>query len=197
MSASTRDRAPVEHFERLTAASEDPWGYATSAYEQDKYRRTLAWLPERIDSGLELGCSIGVFTALLAPRSRRLIAVDFSPTSLRHAKRRVASLPQVELRRSRLPEEMPAGPFSAIVCSEILYYWSADLVALGLRRIEAALAPGGVLVAVHWRHGDPRRVLDGDGVHAILHRRARLAHTGSEATEDFLLDAFARECEDG
>lgn len=193
MSPATNDRAPVEHFERLARASEDPWEYATSAYEQAKYRRTLAHLPERIDTALELGCSVGVFSALLAPRCEQLLAVDFSPTALAHARGRVAGHANVELRRALLPEETPAGPFSAIVCSEILYYWSPELVREGLRRIEAALAPGGTLVAVHWRRGDPRRELDGDDVHTILRRRARLAHRGGEVNEDFLLDAWVRE----
>ena len=40
--------------------------------------------------------------------------------------------------------------------------------ATACARIEAALAPGGTLLAVHWRHPDPRRELTGDDVHAIL-----------------------------
>jgi protein-L-isoaspartate O-methyltransferase len=116
------DRAPVEHFERLARDSDDPWNYASSPYEQAKYRRTLARLPERIDSALELGCSVGVFTAILAPRCRRLLALDFSPTALEHAGKRLDGVPGVELCQADLPEEMPAGPFEAIVCSEILYY---------------------------------------------------------------------------
>jgi SAM-dependent methyltransferase len=192
VSPTARDRAPVEHFERLARASEDPWEYATSAYEQAKYRRTLMHLPERIDSALELGCSVGVFTAMLAPRCGHLLAVDFSPTALAHARKRVGACDDVELRVALLPEEMPAGPFSTIVCSEILYYWSPELVGEGLRRIEAALAPGGTLVAVHWRRGDPRRELDGDDVHAILRERAKLTHRGGEAREEFLLDAWVR-----
>ncbi len=195
MNRGNGDRAPVAHFERLARASEDPWSYASSDYEQAKYRRTLAELPEQIDSGLELGCSVGVFTAMLAPRCRSLLAVDFSPTSLAHAARRLQGRDNVELRRAQLPEETPAGPFDAIVCSEILYYWSPQLVSAGLRRIEAELTPGGTLVAVHWRRGDPRRELDGDGVHAILRRDAKLAHRGGEATDEFLLDRWVREPE--
>ncbi|HUC01182.1 MAG TPA: SAM-dependent methyltransferase [Solirubrobacterales bacterium] len=185
-------RAPVEHFERLARASSDPWEYATSSYEQAKYQRTLAHLPERIESALELGCSVGVFTAMLAPRCERLLAVDFSPTALAHARERVGPRAEVELRRAVLPEETPRGPFSAIVCSEILYYWEPDLVREGLRRIESALAPGGVLVAVHWRGGDPRRELDGDAVHAILREETWLLHRGRESSEDFLLDSWVR-----
>ena len=187
-----RDRAPVEHFERLARASSDPWEYATSAYEQAKYRRTLAHLPGRIDSALELGCSVGVFTAMLAPRCGRLLAVDFSPTALAHARERIGNRADVELRQAVLPEETPRGPFAAIVCSEILYYWSPGVVREGLRRIEAALAPGGTLVAVHWRRSDRRRQLDGDAVHAILRAETKLLHRGRESSEDFLLDSWER-----
>lgn len=191
--SAIKGRAPVEHFERLARSSEDPWEYATSPYEQAKYRRTLAHLPARIDSGLELGCSVGVFTTMLAPRCSRLLALDFSPTALAHASKRLGERTGVELRRATLPEETPSGPFSAIVCSEILYYWSPVLVSAGLRRIESALAPGGTLVAVHWRHGDPRRELDGDAVHAILRSEAKLRHCDHESSEDFLLDSWVDE----
>jgi SAM-dependent methyltransferase len=184
------DRAPVEHFERLARDSEDPWSYATSPYEQRKYRRTLDHLPERTGRTLELGCSIGVFTAMLAPRCDTLVAVDFSPTALARARRRLAGLDRVELLRRRLPEETPAGPFDTIVCAEILYYWSAPLVRAGLRRMEAALAPGGTLLAVHWRHPDRRRELTGDDVHAILGAESRLYKEAHFATPDYLLDSW-------
>jgi SAM-dependent methyltransferase len=174
---TSRDRAPVEHFERLARESEDPWEYATSDYEQRKYRRTL-----------ELGCSIGVFTAMLAPRASCLLATDFSPTALERARRRLRDSHNVQVLRRRLPEEMPEGPFDTIVCAEILYYWSADLVRVGLRRMEAALAPGGTLVAVHWRHPDRRRELTGDDVHTIIDAEARLETEARYATPDYLLD---------
>ncbi len=182
------DRAPVEHFERLARESEDPWSYATSDYEQRKYRQTLDYLPERTGRTLELGCSVGVFTAMLAPRCSHLLAVDFSPTALERARRRVADQPQVEVEQHRLPEEMPEGPFDTIVCAEILYYWSADLVRQGLRQMEAALAPGGTLLVVSWRHPDPRRDLTGDDVHAIIDAETRLDPDARLATDDYILD---------
>jgi SAM-dependent methyltransferase len=182
------DRAPVEHFERLAREAEDPWDYATSDYEQRKYRRTLDYLPDAPGRTLELGCSVGVFTAMLAPRVPSLLAVDFSPTALERARERVAGFDHVEVRQARLPEETPEGPFDTIVCAEILYYWSADLVREGLRRIEAALEPGGTLLLVHWRQSDPRRELTGDDVHAILDAETRLAPDARFATPDYLLD---------
>ena len=186
--AARADRAPVEHFERLARDAEDPWDYATSSYEQRKYRRTLDYLPERPGRTLELGCSVGVFTAMLAPRCDSLLAVDFSPTALERARRRVEGANHVEVRQARLPDQTPEGPFDTIVCAEILYYWSPELVREGLRRIEAALEPGGTLLLVHWRHADPRRALTGDDVHAILDAEARLALDARFATSDYLLD---------
>jgi SAM-dependent methyltransferase len=185
----SRDRAPVEHFERLARESGDPWGYESSEYEQRKYRHTLEYLPERTGRTLELGCSIGVFTAMLAPRASCLLAVDFSPTALARARRRLrGSSHHVQLLRRRLPEEMPDGPFDTIVCAEILYYWSEPLVRLGLQRMEASLAPGGTLLAVHWRHPDRRRELTGDDVHAIIDAESRLGSDARYATPDYLLD---------
>ncbi|OJU85781.1 MAG: hypothetical protein BGO11_07840 [Solirubrobacterales bacterium 70-9] len=191
MSTSTDDdRAPVEHFERLAHQSEDPWNYATSPYEQAKYRTTLDYLPARTGRTLELGCSVGVFTAMLAPRASSLLAVDFSPTALKRARERLDRDPRVEFERRRLPEEMPDGPFDTILCTEILYYWSPDLVRDGLRRIEAALAPGGTLLVVSWRHGDPRRELNGDDVHAIVDAETHLRLDASRTTPDYLLDRW-------
>ena len=187
---STHDRAPVEHFERLARESADPWDYATSEYEQAKYRGTLDHLPAHTGRTLELGCSVGVFTAMLAPRCEGLVAVDFSPTALARARARLGEAPGVEFLRRRLPEEMPEGPFDTIVCAEVFYYWNAELVADGLRRMEAALAPGGTLLAVHWRHPDPRRELIGDDVHAIFDERTSLVLDASHTTADYLLDRW-------
>jgi SAM-dependent methyltransferase len=67
-----------------------------------------------------------------------------------------------------LPEELPAGPFDLIVCSEVLYYWSRDLLLAALPPMVAALAPGGSLLAVHWRPGTRTYPLLGDEVHDLL-----------------------------
>jgi SAM-dependent methyltransferase len=187
-----RDRAPVEHFERLAREAEDPWEYETSPYEQTKYRRTLAALPARTGRTLELGCSVGVFTAMLAPRCDSLLAVDFSPTALARARRRLAGVENVELAQRLLPEQTPTGPFETIVCAEVLYYWSADLVREELTRMEAALAPGGTLLAVHWRGRDRRRELNGDDVHAILRERSALRPEEDVVTPFYLLDRWSK-----
>ena len=73
---------PPSYFEALYASDPDPWRFASSDYERDKYAATLAALPRQLyRSGLEVGCSIGVLTAMLASRCRRLLAVDVADDS--------------------------------------------------------------------------------------------------------------------
>jgi SAM-dependent methyltransferase len=192
VSAARAERAPLAHFERLYAESADPWGYETSEYEQRKYRATLAALAERPGRALELACSIGVFTEMLAPRCDSLVAVDFSPTAVEAARRRLAGAALVDVRLATLPEQTPKGPFDAIVCSELLYYWSPAMAVEGLRKIEAALAPGGTLIAVHWRGRDRRRELDGIQVHRILRERCELPRLEVEQDRAYAMDVWRR-----
>ena len=51
------------YFDALYAGKDDPWGFATSPYEQAKYAATLeALATTRFASAFEVGCSIGVLT---------------------------------------------------------------------------------------------------------------------------------------
>jgi Nodulation protein S (NodS) len=55
-------------FEARYRADPDPWGYTGSDYERSKYAATLAACGDGpFAHALELGGSIGVFSALLAP----------------------------------------------------------------------------------------------------------------------------------
>ena len=82
----------------------------------------------------EAGCSIGVFTALLADRCDELLAVDIAQTAVEAARGRLAARTHVHVERRTLPQQWPAGPFDLVVCSEILYYWDRPT-------LEAALPP--------------------------------------------------------
>src|ERR1700684_4665277 len=91
----------VERFERLYHESADPWGYRTSDYEREKYAATLAALPKRSHGlCLEVGCSIGVCTGLLAARCEHVVAIDFSLGALRLAGRQLQGIGNVELLRA-------------------------------------------------------------------------------------------------
>ena len=121
-----KERLDRKYFENLYGQSPEPWGFETSAYEHNKYERTLEVLRDRQGSyrnALEVGCSIGVFTAMLAPLCDKLWAVDISEKAIATARERLATFPHVRVERRRLPEETPKGPFDLIIASEVLYYW--------------------------------------------------------------------------
>lgn len=175
-----------EYFDRLYATSKDPWGFATRWYEQRKYALTLAALPApQYDSGLEIGCSVGILTALLADRCTALLALDPSTRALEQARARVPG--NVTLQRGSVPRDWPGGSYDLVVLSEVGYYLdAADLDAL-LGLIEGSLAPGGTVLACHWRHPVADYPLSGDAVHLALERWPRLSRT---VEEDFVLDVL-------
>src|SRR5260370_7207413 len=85
-----------EYFTRLYEENEDPWNYESSDYEAEKYEASLQALPrDQYQNAFEIGCSIGVFTAKLAPRCRNLLSVDFSASTLHIAKQRCPRFPHV------------------------------------------------------------------------------------------------------
>jgi predicted TPR repeat methyltransferase len=138
-----RRRLDRDYFEDLYAESTDPWGFETSDYERKKYERTLESLGERrFRRAFEAGSSIGVFTAMLAPRCEELLAVDTSGKAVEIARERLAEQSHVRVERRTLPEEMPDGPFDLIVASEVLYYWPREVVLEALRSFEERLAQG-------------------------------------------------------
>jgi cyclopropane fatty-acyl-phospholipid synthase-like methyltransferase len=186
-----RERLDRDYFENLYAESTDPWGFETSEYERRKYERTLGSLGERrFRRALEVGSSIGVFTAMLAPRCDELLAVDASEKAVEIARERLAAHGHVRVERRTLPEEMPEGAFDLVVASEVLYYLPREVVLEALRRFEGMLAPGGVLVAVHWRKETKTYPLQGDEVHELLVGHTRLTNVEAIKEPEYRLDVF-------
>lgn len=175
-------------------ADPDPYGLATSDYESQKYARTLDCIGEGpFERVLEVGCSVGVFTELLAPRCVSLLAVDISDNAIKQARERTAAFPQVVYERRVLPMEMPSGHFDLIVCSDTLFYWPLEDLRQGIHAFENALSPGGRLVALHYTQRiEPGAPLDGNTVHELLKRELKLEHSFSETYEKYLLDRFEK-----
>ncbi len=184
-----RGRLGRDYFEELYAGSTDPWDFETSAYEQEKYRRTLDALGDRrFGRALEVGASIGVFTALLAGRCDQLLAVDVSERAVSVARRRLSGRDRVTVERRTLPEEMPPGPFDLVVASEVLYYFTREEMLATLDGFERELAPKGVLLAVHWRRETKTYPLQGDEVHELLAANTGLSITQTIVEPDYRLD---------
>lgn len=152
----------AEHFDAIYTSNSDPWDFATSEYERDKYDRTLSALPRsHYASVFEVGCSIGVLTHQLATRCDHLLSVDASEIPLTEARKRCRGYPFVRFDRMTVPQEWPSGQFDLVVLSEVVYYLCADDVARLCRRMEASLAPGGDVLLAHWT-GPTNYPLSGD-----------------------------------
>jgi len=177
-------------FDLFYAACEDPWRLQMSKREAEKYEILLqACGAGPWERALEIGCSIGLFTELLAPRCARLLAVDISGIAVERARRRLRDSAHVILERRTLPAEMPAGPFDLVVCSDVLYYWPLDDLRRSARLFEEAVAPGGRLVVLHWQ-GPVQAPHTGDEVHDVLVTELLLTHVESRVVIDSRLDVF-------
>jgi SAM-dependent methyltransferase len=140
---------PPSYFEAKYQAEIDPWQFRTSAYERDKYETTIKGLSKpRYRRVLEVGCAIGVLSALLARRCEELVAVDGSKTAIAEAARQ--DLPNVRFELAFLPEQFPSGSFDLIVLSEVLYYFAQDDLGRLAERCVSALDRGGEMILCHW-----------------------------------------------
>ena len=158
--------SPQEYFRGVYQQSEDPWNLASSEYEAEKYQTSLEALPRQgYENALEIGCSVGVFTARLAARCGRLRAVDVAEAALEKAKERCKSFSNVFFELMCLPEKYPNEVFDLTVLSEVGYYLSFE----ALRKLSAEITkhaqPSGHLMLVHWLAAVPGFELRGDDVH--------------------------------
>lgn len=180
-------------FERRYQRDADPWGYRSSAYEQAKYDATLdACGSGPFRAALELGASIGVFSARLAPRCLELVTIDFSPTAVIAATQELRSHPHVRALVGQIPGAIPDASYDLVVASEILYYLRTSSLAATLSRLEDVLAPAGRVVAVHWRPCGPERPQSAATVHAQLQALPWLRLVEDRSTSDYLLHVLER-----
>jgi trans-aconitate methyltransferase len=160
-----------EYFDALYTAEPDPWNFAASLYERDKYALTLKAMPKpRYQSALEVGCSIGVLTRSLASRCDTVVAIDAAPTPLIEARRRCADSPGVRFEQMFVPEQWPDGGFDLILLSEVVYYLNPDDVGRLAARVTHSLAKGGAVILVHWT-GPTNYPLSGDEAAALFIER--------------------------
>ena len=181
----------ANYFEAVYARDADPWQFASSAYEREKYEATLAALDgARFGSGFEIGCSIGVLTAQLATVCDRLLAVDLNERALAAARARCAELPHVRLAKMEIPREFPPERFDLIVVSEVAYYWSdADLRA-AIDAIARAAAGGGTVELVHWLPVVPDYPRTGDQAHEAFLRDPRFRRLRGSRAERYRIDVL-------
>ena len=180
------------YFEALYAKEGDPWKFATSDYEREKYTATLAALPSRrFAAGLEIGCSIGVLTAQLSRRCATLLAVDVAPTALAQARERCADLTNVTFARMRAPAEWPTGSFDLILLSEVVYYLDRDDVAALAARVGETANAGAVIILVHWLGLTDYPLTGDEAADLFIQRSGGFAAVSHQSrTADYRLDVL-------
>jgi trans-aconitate methyltransferase len=182
-----------EAFERRYRADPDPWHFATSAYERERYEITLKALTrDRYANAFEPGCSIGELTALLATRCDRLLATDVSPTAVEKARRRCAGYDNVRIECDDLRTACLNAPLDLVVLSEVAYYFQVRELEAIANRLAAALGAGGTLLAVHWLGESVDHVLHGDEAHEVLLRALPLQHVTAQRHPGFRVDMWVR-----
>lgn len=179
-----------DYFDGMYADDLDPWRFATSDYERDKYAATLASLPRpHYASGLEIGCSIGVFTRQLAGRCDNLIAIDVVASVLDAARKACSDQPHVSFARCVVPGEWPKGRFDLVVISEVAYFLDRTDLARLAERVTGALLPGGDIVLVHWL-GETDFPLSGDEAADGLIAQTGFAPLHQSRAEQYRIDVL-------
>jgi SAM-dependent methyltransferase len=161
-------------FERLYAERGDPWDYQTSRYELAKYRHTLeqllAWR-RGAERALEVGCSIGVFTPMLARHFARVDAIDVSREALRAARARCRYAGNVHLLRGALQSLRLGARYDVIVCAEVLYYIAEKESDRVRQKLDEHLAADGIIVWVTGAGSGGADPFYFDGWEEVLGRR--------------------------
>ncbi len=178
------------YFERVYAETSDPWDFATSSYENQKYAATIeALATARFARAFEIGCSIGVLTALLAARCDRLLSVDINARALQAARERCRSMTNVHFELMTFPRETPSESFDLIVISEVAYYWSdADLA--NAIDVCARQAAGGTVELCHYLPKVDDYVRDGDAVHQAFLADSRFTPIQARRAEKYRIDVL-------
>jgi hypothetical protein len=158
-----------EFFEQKYRTDPDPWSFATSPYERQRYESIVRAIDHRrYRRALEPGCSVGALTCALATLCDEVEAFDIAPSAASTALRRCTGQKHVHVSCKALSEAKIDGTFDLIVLSEIGYYFEgAELrrIAIGLT---SHLQRDGVIIAAHWLGTSIDHVLTGDAVHSVL-----------------------------
>jgi SAM-dependent methyltransferase len=130
-----QDSLDATYFDTIYAGADDPWHFATSAYEARKYAATI-----------------------------EMISLDINDRALDRARTRCADRSNVRFELADATKTFPEGPFDLIVLSEVGYYWSDADLSLARARI-ASTGSRGTLALVHYLPKVDDYLRDGDAVH--------------------------------
>lgn len=189
-----KNTLPPQYFTDVYNNSNDPWNFETSPYEKAKYEATIAALPKpEYNNALELGCSIGVLTAMLAPHCKQLLSTDISEAPLQKAKERLEACSWVNFRQAAIPSDYPDEEFDLVVMSEVGYYLSMNDLKETKEKIITNLQKDGDLLLIHWLPFVSDYPLTGDEVHELfLEPDTRLKRVYNKREEKYRIDVLRK-----
>jgi ubiquinone/menaquinone biosynthesis C-methylase UbiE len=145
----------AEFFEELHRGAEEPFSYSTRAVERLRHEWIVGQVA-RVASGvvLDLGCSRGQLTAMLAELPIALVAVDVAPCALIAASERVPQHGARFAAGNALALPVASGQVDVVVAADGIYSWNLEALDRDrcLSEIHRVLAPSGrVLFTEHTR----------------------------------------------
>lgn len=188
------DTIDKKYFDDMYSVSNDPWNFTGSPYEQEKYNHTISALNgKQFNNGLEIGCSIGVLTNLLAAHCSVVLGVDISEKPIAVARERMIDRQGVQFEVLDIPRQYPDGKFDLIVVSEVAYYLSREDLVLTKELILDSLTAGGTLCLVHWRPQIEGCVFNGDEVNEYFLEDPALVQTYQHINTEYRIDVIEKQ----
>lgn len=141
----------LHEFEHKYRKHGDYFGYESKPYEKLKYARTLELMKQwrsGTESALEIGCSVGVFTAMIAPEFAHVTAVDIAGEALELTRKQVKDAENVACIQSDLLSLKPDRQYDVVFCAEMLMYIREKDGAEACRVLDGCLKPGGIIIEV-------------------------------------------------
>lgn len=182
------------YFAAMYRRDADPWRMRSSAYERDKYLATIALLPpRRFQNAVEVGCSVGVLTRMLAEHCEHLLALDVDDVPLAHARETCRDRGNVTFEKRVIPAEWPPGTFDLTVLSEVLYFLDAQDIQATARQVVASAGRDARVVLVNWL-GQTGTPCDGEAAAELFIAASRPAFMPrtQHRTREYRMDVLAR-----
>lgn len=135
-------------WEKRYLTSGDVWNYRNDPGECAKFEVLLSQVPRHVPrrrAALDVGCSIGVFSAMLSRYFESVVALDCSAEAVLQAPE-LAQIANLRTVIADAREFTIDGTFDLAVCAGLLGYFSGTDVEKILDRVANHLAEGGTLI---------------------------------------------------
>lgn len=181
------------YFDGMYENSTDPWNFAGSDYELDKYQQTILALGGKyFANALEIGCSIGILTEKIADHCSFLLGVDISEKPIAIARERLKDRNGIQFGIFDIPREYPEGKYDLIMLSEVAYYLSKEDLELSRELIFDSLNSGGTLCLVNWRPQIEGCAFNGDEISRIFTGDPAYTNIYQDIKDNYRIDVMVK-----